>query len=133
MTDEQKKASKEAMDKARADGKRGKEVWDAGQAAVKLTPEQKTKMDEAKKASEALDKELREKVDAFLTQEQKDQLKKMREEMRKRMGGSQLDAAWAKPLRRRGQSNRTRVDLAIEVGPRAFLGPCETPYGMAAK
>ena len=33
-------------------------------------------MDEAEKATEALDKELREKVEAFLTPEQKDQMKK---------------------------------------------------------
>jgi Spy/CpxP family protein refolding chaperone len=86
LTDEQKKARKEAMDKARADGKKFKGVWDAGQAAVKLTPEQQTKWDEAKKAGDALEKEVREKVDAFLTPEQKEQQKKMRENMRKRTG-----------------------------------------------
>jgi Spy/CpxP family protein refolding chaperone len=86
LTEEQKKARKEAVDKARADGKQGKEAWDAAVAAVKLTPEQQKKMDEAKKASDALDKEVREKVEALLTPEQKEQQKKMREEMQKRRG-----------------------------------------------
>jgi Spy/CpxP family protein refolding chaperone len=83
-TDEQKKASKEGMDKARADGKKGKEVWDAGTAAAKLTPEQKAKLDEARKASEALDKEVRDKVMSILTPEQKEQWKKIREDMKKK-------------------------------------------------
>jgi Spy/CpxP family protein refolding chaperone len=84
MTEEQKKASKEAMDKARADGKKFKEVWEAGQAAAKFTPEQKAKLEEAKKATDALQKEVREKVMSILTPEQKEQLKKAREEMKKK-------------------------------------------------
>jgi Spy/CpxP family protein refolding chaperone len=83
VTPEQKKAGREAGEKARADGKKGKEAVEAVEAAMKLTTEQKTKMDEAKKKMLALDKELREKVMGLLTTEQKDQLKKAREEMRK--------------------------------------------------
>jgi Spy/CpxP family protein refolding chaperone len=84
MTDEQKKASREAMDKAKADGKKGKDIWEAGQAAAKFTPEQKAKLDEARKASQVLEKELHEKVVSILTPEQKEQLKKAREEMKKK-------------------------------------------------
>jgi len=83
LTDDQKKARKEAADKARVDGKKGKEVWDASLAAVKLTDEQKAKMDEAKKTMEALEKELHEKVKAMLTPEQQEQMKKAHEEMHK--------------------------------------------------
>ena len=83
LTDEQKKARKEAADKARAEGKKGKEVWDAALAAVKLTPEQKAKMDEVKKTKDTLEKELHEKVNAMLTPEQKEQLKKAHEDMPK--------------------------------------------------
>jgi Spy/CpxP family protein refolding chaperone len=86
LTDDQKKARREAVEKARADGKSRKEVRDAAEAAVKLTPEQKTKLDELKKAGDALGKEVHAKVDSILTQEQKDQQKKMREEMLKRRG-----------------------------------------------
>jgi len=41
-------------------------------------------MDEGKKATEALDKEVREKVMNILTPEQKEQWKKIREDMKKK-------------------------------------------------
>jgi Spy/CpxP family protein refolding chaperone len=85
FTDEQKKARKEAVEKAKADGKNRKEIWDAGEAAVKLTPEQKAKLDEMKKTGETMTKEVREKVKALLTPEQLEQWKKIREDMKKKL------------------------------------------------
>jgi Spy/CpxP family protein refolding chaperone len=88
LTDEQKKARREAAQKARADGKNRKEMQEAIDAAVKLTPEQKKTQEELKKAGEALTKEVQAKVDSILTAEQKEQQKKMREEMQKRRSGN---------------------------------------------
>jgi hypothetical protein len=75
-TPEQKKAAAEARKEAKAAGKKGKEVQQAVDAAVKLTAEQKTKMADTHKKVGCLDKELKQKVLALLTPEQKDQLKK---------------------------------------------------------
>ena len=78
ITDEQKKARDEAMKTARDAGKKGREVFEAGTAAMKLTDEQKTKLADARKAMETLTKEIREKVTSLLTPEQKEILKKAR-------------------------------------------------------
>lgn len=78
VTDEQKKARDEAMKAAKAAGKKGREVFEAGRAAMKFTDEQKTKMQEAFKAMGELRKEINGKVMNVLTPEQKDLLKKMR-------------------------------------------------------
>ena len=75
-TAEQKKARDEAFKAAVTAGKNGKEVWDAAQAAMKLTDEQKTKMAEAGKAMQALNKEYGEKFRAILTPEQRKKLPK---------------------------------------------------------
>lgn len=60
------KARREAMKKAREDGKKGKELKEVA-AAVNMTPEQK----EAMEKYEALNKEVRAKFVALLTDEQK--------------------------------------------------------------
>jgi hypothetical protein len=76
MTPAQKKAAAEARKEAKAAGKTGKEIHQAVDAAVKLTAEQKTKMADAHKKVGCLNKEIKQKVMALLTPEQKDQLKK---------------------------------------------------------
>jgi Spy/CpxP family protein refolding chaperone len=84
LAPEQKKARDDAMKTARDAGKRGREVFQAGVDAMKLTDEQKTKRDDAFKALQAVGKEAREKVVALLTPEQKEKLKEAREKMRNR-------------------------------------------------
>ena len=78
LTAEQKKARDEAVKAAIAAGKKGKEIFDAAGAAMKLTDDQKTKMADAWKQAGALFKEFGEKFRAFLTPEQKEKLDKMR-------------------------------------------------------
>jgi Spy/CpxP family protein refolding chaperone len=78
-TAEQKKARDEAMKEARDAGKRGPEVREAIQAAMKLTDAQKAEMGKLRKAQGELDKEIREKVTKVLTPEQQETLKKARE------------------------------------------------------
>ena len=75
LTEEQKKARDEAFKMAAAAGKYGKEMWDAAQAAMKLTDEQKAKLSDAQKEVGALYKEMTEKITAFLTPEQKEKLR----------------------------------------------------------
>jgi flagellar basal body-associated protein FliL len=76
LTDEQRKAQQEAMQAARQAGKSPMEANEAAQAAMKLTDEQKAKMAEARKEVGPAQSELRDKVMALLTQEQKEQLQK---------------------------------------------------------
>lgn len=68
LTAEQKKARAEAMKKAKEEGKTGKEMMKAIQAAAELTPEQKSAMDEARK----IQGEMTKKVFALLTPEQRE-------------------------------------------------------------
>ena len=75
ITADQKKASKEAMKKAKADGKKGKELRAAVNAALAITADQKTKQTETKKAMAALNKEIKTQFAALLTDEQKAKLK----------------------------------------------------------
>jgi Spy/CpxP family protein refolding chaperone len=84
LTPEQKKARQEAMKAAKDAGKSRQEVWQAGQAATNLTAEQKAKMAEGRKAGEALQKEIREKVMSILTPEQKAQLEQVNKERKHR-------------------------------------------------
>ena len=72
MTADQKKACEDAVKAAKAEGKKGPEVWKAAKQAAKLTDDQKAKLKEVMKP---LHKELHEKILALLTTEQKDQLK----------------------------------------------------------
>ena len=72
---DQKKARAEAVKKAKADGKKGKEVQAAANAAVAITADQKKLQAETKKAMGALNKEIRTQFAALLTDEQKAKLK----------------------------------------------------------
>jgi hypothetical protein len=71
LTQEQKKARDAAQQAAKDAGKNGKEIKQAGKAAVKLSKEQKAKLADAKKEATALRRELDEKAMALLTAEQK--------------------------------------------------------------
>jgi hypothetical protein len=75
ITKDQKKARAEATKKAKADGKKGKELRAAVTAAVAITADQKAQQAESKKAMGALNKEIRTKFAALLTDEQKAKLK----------------------------------------------------------
>ena len=75
ITADQKKARAEATKKAKADGKKGKELRAAANAAVAITADQKTQQAECKKAMGALNKEIRTQFAALLTDEQKAKLK----------------------------------------------------------
>ena len=88
LTDEQKKARAEAAKAARAAGKNRDEVRKAAQDAAKVTDEQKAKMAEARKEAGALRKEIREKLTAILTPEQKEQLKQLHQRGRGRRAES---------------------------------------------
>jgi Spy/CpxP family protein refolding chaperone len=76
LTPEQRKAEAEAAKAARAEGKKGKDLMQAVQNAVKPSDEQKAKLAEVQKERAALEKGLREKAIGVLTAEQKAQLKK---------------------------------------------------------
>ena len=75
ITADQKKARAGAVKKAKADGKKGKEVQAAANAAVAITDDQKAQQTECKKAMGALNKEIRTQFAALLTDEQKAKLK----------------------------------------------------------
>ena len=76
LTADQKKARDDAVKAARDAGKSRQEIRDAGIAAMKLTDDQKAKRADARKAIQALNKEITDKVTALLTPEQQDVLKK---------------------------------------------------------
>ena len=82
-TPEQKKAIAEAAKEAKAAGKKGKELHQAIEAAVKLTDAQKTQLACAKKEIGTLEKDLCKKVMAVLTPEQKQELKKCHDAKKK--------------------------------------------------
>ena len=71
-TPEQQKARKEAMEKAKAEGKEGRELFAAVKDAVKFTPEQEEAMKEMRKAQGAMMKEIM----GMLTPDQKEKLGK---------------------------------------------------------
>lgn len=87
LTPEQKKAREEAGKKAREEGKSRMESFRAMMEAVKLTDEQKEKLEAARKAVGDLEKEQREKVMNVLTEEQKEKFQKRMEEFKKKMEG----------------------------------------------
>jgi Spy/CpxP family protein refolding chaperone len=82
LTAEQKKARDEAIKAAEVSGKRGREVWEGVQSAMKLTDEQKAKIAETRKEIGPLRREVHEKVMAILTPEQKELWQKDRPGMR---------------------------------------------------
>jgi hypothetical protein len=75
ITADQKKARAEATKKAKADGKKGKELRAAANTAVAITADQKAQQAECKKAMGALNKEVRTQFAALLTDEQKAKIK----------------------------------------------------------
>ena len=86
LTDDQKKARDEAVKAAKDAGKSPREVMAAGREAVKLTDEQKGKMKDVYKDMMAVRMELRGKLAEVLTAEQKEQLEKNVEQMKKKGG-----------------------------------------------
>jgi hypothetical protein len=71
MTAEQRKARRAATTAAREAGKKRKEARAEIDAATNLSDEQKAKQKEVAKEMKALEAEVREKIEAFLTDEQK--------------------------------------------------------------
>ena len=71
VTDEQKKARREAMGKAKADGKKGKEAQAEVDAALNLTDEQKKKRAEVQPEMAKLQLSIKEQIHAMLTDDQK--------------------------------------------------------------
>jgi len=76
LTDEQRKDRQEATQAARAAGTSAKEIFDAGEAATKATDEQRAKITEVRKEQAPVQREVREKILALLTAEQKEKLPK---------------------------------------------------------
>jgi hypothetical protein len=76
LTADQKKARAEAVKAAKAEGKKGKDLMAAGEEAMKLSDDQKQQIAAIDKDLKALNKEIRGKITAFLTDEQKAELKK---------------------------------------------------------
>lgn len=79
LSEEQRKSASEARKAGQAAGKTGKELQQAVEEAMKLTPEQKTKLDVIRKESAPLGKEIRLKVQEVLTSEQREVLKSLEE------------------------------------------------------
>ena len=75
ITADQKKARAAATKKAKADGKKGKELRAAANAAFAITADQKAQQAECKKAMGALQKQIRTQFAALLTDEQKAKIK----------------------------------------------------------
>ena len=75
LTADQKKTRKEAVDKARADGKKGKDLQSAVDAAVALTDDQKKAQDEVKPDLTKLQGSIREKLHGLLTTDQQEHYK----------------------------------------------------------
>jgi hypothetical protein len=69
MTTDRKKAMKEAVTKAKADGKKGNEAKQAGQEALNLTENEKRQLAETKVGQKKLMAEIKEKKTALLTDE----------------------------------------------------------------
>jgi Spy/CpxP family protein refolding chaperone len=75
LTPEQQKTRQEAEKEAKAAGKNGHEAAVAADEAAKVTGEQKAKLAEIRKEMAPLSMEMREKIVAVLTPEQKAQIK----------------------------------------------------------
>lgn len=83
-TEEQKKARAEARREAVKAGKKGMEVFEAAQAAMKLTDEQKAAFAEVQKERMELYREMVGKALEVLTPEQREQIKKRLERFQDR-------------------------------------------------
>ena len=86
LTEDQKKVRKEAFKAAATTGKDRKEAREVAEKALKLSPEQKAKLDDARKAMESLKKEVHEKALAVFTAEQKEKIEKFKAEQPRRHG-----------------------------------------------
>jgi hypothetical protein len=75
MTPDRQKAGQEASKQAKADGKKGKELAEAVQAAYKFTDDEKKQLKDIGAERSKLIKEINTKKTALLTDEQKEQLK----------------------------------------------------------
>jgi len=74
LTKEQRKARREAQQKAKDEGKKGKQMQAAVEAALMLSDDQKKQMDEVKAETAKLKSEMETKVVALLTDDQKSQV-----------------------------------------------------------
>jgi Spy/CpxP family protein refolding chaperone len=83
LTDEQKKDRAEAMKEAKSAGKSPRESYQAVQEAMKLTDEQKSQMREIGKERGGVEKEMRSKIMEILTPEQREQVEKKIQELKK--------------------------------------------------
>ena len=94
LTEEQKAAGEEAMEEAKASGKKGREFFQAIEAALKLTAEQKEKMDKLAPEIAAVQKEMMKEIRGILTPEQQEKLKaKMRPPRKKKPKEGEKKAA----------------------------------------
>jgi Spy/CpxP family protein refolding chaperone len=85
LTEEQKKSLEDAMKTAKEAGKKGPEFFRSVEGAVKLTDEQKEKLEKVAPELGELAKETRKKVEEVLTPEQRQKLKdKMAEKKKSR-------------------------------------------------
>jgi hypothetical protein len=86
LTDEQRQALKDAITAARESGKKGQEFREAVKGTVQLSDAQKQAQQDVRDETKKLLDEARGKLDEILTADQKEQLKKAREERRPRKG-----------------------------------------------
>lgn len=76
LTEEQKQTAKDALDSARQAGKKGREVYQSLEASLKITDEQKQKMEPIGKELQKLVSDTMKQVVEVLTPEQKETLQK---------------------------------------------------------
>lgn len=84
LTKEQRKARREAQQKAKEEGKKGKELQAAVDAALMLSDDQKKQLDEVKAETAKLRTEMEGKVVALLTDEQKAQVEAAKKKANKK-------------------------------------------------
>jgi Spy/CpxP family protein refolding chaperone len=75
LTDDQKQIGSEAMESAKRSGKKGREFYQSLEASLKLTDEQKQKMEPIGKEFQSLVNDAMKQVTEVLTPEQKEKLK----------------------------------------------------------
>ena len=74
LTEDQKQAAKDAMESAKQSGKKGREVYQSIEASLKLTDEQKQKMEPIGKELQGLVNDALKQVTEVLTPDQKEKL-----------------------------------------------------------
>ncbi len=75
MTAERKKSAEEASKKAKADGKKGKELQEAVNSALNLSKDEQAQLKECNQSKGKLTAEIKKKMSDLLTAEQKEQAK----------------------------------------------------------